>query len=104
MDKFLKESKYKEYTADSCIYMKRVGGQYTYIAVYVDDILIASKSIVMLQDEKKLLQERFNTKDLGEAHTKADVFTSNKVLEQSVAKIWNEQLNQFQLLISITKL
>ena len=39
-----------------------------YIAVYVDDILIASNSIMMLQDEKKLLLERFNTEDLGEAH------------------------------------
>jgi len=68
LDNFLKESKYKQCTADSCIYLKGVGGQYTYIAVYVDDILIASNSIVMLQDEKKLLQERFNTKDLGEAH------------------------------------
>jgi len=37
LDKFLKESKYKQYTTDSCIYIKRVGGQYTYIAVYVDD-------------------------------------------------------------------
>ena len=68
LDNFLKEAKYKQCTADLCIYLKRVGGQYTYIAVYVDDILIASNSIVMLQDEKKLLQERFNTKDLGEAH------------------------------------
>ena len=68
LDNFLKETKYKQCTADSCIYLKRVGEQYTYIAVYVDDILIASNSIVMLQDEKKLLQERFNTKDLGEAH------------------------------------
>ena len=40
----------------------------TYIAVYVGDILIASNSKVMLHNEKKLLQERFNIKDLGEAH------------------------------------
>ena len=68
LDNFLKESKYKQCTADSCIYMKRVGGQYMCIAVYVDDILIASNCIAMLQDEKNLLQECFNTKDLGEAH------------------------------------
>ena len=68
LDNFLKESKYNQRTADSCVDMTRVGGKYTYIAVYLDDILIASNSIVMLQDEKKLLQKRFNSKDLGEAH------------------------------------
>ena len=68
LDKFVKDSEYKQYAADSCIYMKRVGVHYTYIAVYVDNILIASNSKVMLHSEKKLLQERINTKDLGEAH------------------------------------
>ena len=68
LGKFLKDAKYRQCAADSCIYMKQVGVHYTYIAVYVDDILIASNSKVMLHNEKKLLQERFNTKDLGEAH------------------------------------
>lgn len=48
--------------------MKRVEANFVYIAVYVDDLLIAANSIQMLNTEKKLLQNRFKTKDLGEAH------------------------------------
>ena len=68
LDQFLKESGHKQCEADSCIYLKQVGAQYTYIAVYVDDLLIASNDTKMLNAEKKLLQNRFATKDLGEAH------------------------------------
>eukprot|EP00794_Sanderia_malayensis_P002050 gene2050-biopygen1853 len=68
LDQYLKKSGYKQCKADSCIYLKRVGTQYTYIAVYVDDLLIASNDNNMLNKEKKSLQSRFNTKDLGEAH------------------------------------
>ena len=38
LDKFVKDSEYKQCAADSCIYMKQVGVHYTYIAVYVDEI------------------------------------------------------------------
>ena len=68
IDQFLKDSGYKQCKADSCLYMKRVGASFVYIAVYVDDLLFASNDIQMLSAEKKLLQNRFNTKDLGEAH------------------------------------
>ena len=48
--------------------MKQVGLHYTFIADDVDDIMIARYSKMLLRSEKKLLQECFKTKDLGEAH------------------------------------
>eukprot|EP00794_Sanderia_malayensis_P015600 gene15600-biopygen13309 len=38
------------------------------IALYVDDMLIASNSKKMLRKEKEALKDRFKMKDLGEAH------------------------------------
>ena len=67
MDSFLKESGYEQCKSDSCLYVRRVGDDMVIIALYVDDILIASNN-KMLRKEKVALKERFNMKDMGEAH------------------------------------
>ena len=68
MDSFLKESGYEQCKSDSCLYVRRVGDDMVIIALYVDDILIASNNKKMLRKEKVALKERFNMKDMGEAH------------------------------------
>lgn len=51
---------------DSCVYIRR-NQNYTYLLLYVDDILIASKDRVQIQKIKEKLSVEFEMKDLGAA-------------------------------------
>lgn len=52
--------------ADPCLYRKVVNGEWTYILVYVDDVIIASKSKNNIDKAKSIFSKEFKTKDLGE--------------------------------------
>ena len=53
---------------DSCIYFKEVSsGCFIYLLLYVDDILLACKSLIEIQKLKLLLNGEFEMKDLGTA-------------------------------------
>jgi len=47
-------------------YNKLLGGEYIYLLLYVNDMLIASKSISATDKLKKDLSFKFEVKDLGE--------------------------------------
>ena len=68
MHNFLKELDYKQCSSDTCLYTKQVGANFVIIALFVDDLLIASNNMQLLQNEKRLLSGKFEMKDLGEAH------------------------------------
>ena len=73
MDKFLNISGYKQSNADSCIYTKVVSNSedrksLIILALYVDDILIASSDNDMLQKEKQMLSQRYKMEDMGPDH------------------------------------
>ncbi|CAL9017000.1 unnamed protein product [Prunus brigantina] len=53
---------------DNCIYMKMVKSNFIFLVLYVDDILLASSNVQLLQDTKSMLSSSFDMKDLGEAH------------------------------------
>jgi len=48
-------------------YNKLLDGEYIYLLLYVDNMLIASKSISAIDKLKKDLSFEFEMKDLGEA-------------------------------------
>jgi transposase InsO family protein len=52
---------------DECIYLKFCGSKFVFLVLYVDDILLASNDINMLQETKKFLMKSFEMKDLGDA-------------------------------------
>jgi hypothetical protein len=53
---------------DSCVYIQKLhGGDYIYLLLYVDDMLIASKGKVEIDQLKSKLGKEFETKDLGAA-------------------------------------
>lgn len=70
LHKFLIESDYIQSNADPCIYIKRVKLNdkecLVIVAVYVDDLIIASNDTVILLEEKRKLSQRFATVDQGE--------------------------------------
>ena len=72
IDQFLKESEYEQNDADPCIYHKRFRKDdkecITIMAIYVDDLLIASNDSEVIITEKKRLSDRFEMEDLDEAH------------------------------------
>jgi len=48
-------------------YNKLLGGEYIYLLLYVDDMLIVSKSKSVINKFKKDLSSEFEMKDLGKA-------------------------------------
>ena len=72
IDKCVKDSGYTQSDADPCIYSKSVdvdGKKYIMlIAVYVDDILLASNNADMMKEEKAKLSAQFEMEDQGEIH------------------------------------
>ena len=46
-------------------YIKLLGGEYIYLLMYVDDMLITSKSRSAIDKLKKVLSSEFKMKDLG---------------------------------------
>ena len=58
---------YSRTKSDACIYVRREGGQYHYIALYVDDLLFVSPDLAEIQRVKDGLKREYGIKDLGEA-------------------------------------
>ncbi|GJV65527.1 retrovirus-related pol polyprotein from transposon TNT 1-94 [Tanacetum coccineum] len=62
-NRFFKRSSY-----DSCVYYKSYApGEFIYLLLYVDDMLIACKSKAEIGSTKSLLKKEFDMKELGKA-------------------------------------
>ena len=66
IDQFLKGFGYTQSDADPCIYSKLKDSSLMIIALYVDDILLASNDVNLLEAEKIILQTKFEMEDQGE--------------------------------------
>ena len=71
LDNYLKSNGYKQLDADSCLYMKTVRMQngkinFVILLIHVDDILIFSNDVLMLEEEKRAIGTKFKVEDLGE--------------------------------------
>jgi hypothetical protein len=58
---------FKENVEDNCVYEKFKNEKFIFLILYVDDILLASSDVNLLQETKKFLSSKFDMKDLGEA-------------------------------------
>ncbi|RVW43546.1 Retrovirus-related Pol polyprotein from transposon TNT 1-94 [Vitis vinifera] len=66
-DKIVTSFGFIENEFDQCVYMKVNGSKYIFMVLYIDDILLASSDVNLLNDTKRILSANFNIKDLGEA-------------------------------------
>ncbi|KAL5865755.1 hypothetical protein ACOSQ3_003269 [Xanthoceras sorbifolium] len=67
-DQFMLQQKYTKSTHDHCVYFRKLqDGSFIYLLLYVDDMLIASKSQLEIERLKAQLHQEFEMKDLGEA-------------------------------------
>ena len=77
-DTFMIAQKFTRSEFDHCVYFKRLeSGNFIYLLLYVDDMLIASKSLVEIDVLKALVYKEFEMKDLGEVR-------KNFVLEEGL--------------------
>lgn len=67
LDKVLRKYGASPTNGDPCLHSIGKKGDLILIAVYVDDIIIASKDIEQMKILKKHLSQEFETRDLGEA-------------------------------------
>jgi hypothetical protein len=66
-DSFMLSHGFKRSEFDSCVYIKIVHGSPIYLLLYVDDMLIAAKSMKDVAALKSQLSSEFEMKDLGAA-------------------------------------
>ena len=67
LDEELSAHSFTASTADPSLYVYHDNNGSTYLLVYVDDILIAAKTLSSVTKVKKQLMEAFDARDLGEA-------------------------------------
>ena len=89
----MKSISFNQSTADPCIYV-----QDTYIvAVYVDDLIIATKTPEEMQEVKQLQSSQFQMKDMGGLHYCLDTTIEQDTTEKSIG------LYQKQYLLKMLK-
>ena len=67
-DKIVTSFGFIENKFDQCVYMKVNGSKYIFVVLYIDDILLASSDVNLLNDTKRILFANFNMEDLREAY------------------------------------
>jgi hypothetical protein len=65
-DKIIRNFIFKENEEDNCIYAKFKNRKFTFLMLYVDDILLTSTDVNLLLETKKFLFSNFDMKDLDE--------------------------------------
>ena len=72
---------------DKCVYVKNTTSSYVIICLYVDDMLIMGSNNDIIKATKRMLNSKFDMKDLGVADVKLGMKISRKfdglVLSQS---------------------
>ena len=66
-DSTIRKFGFQENVEDNCVYTKFKKEKYIFLVLYVDDILLASSDVNLLQETKKFLSSKFDMKDFGEA-------------------------------------
>ena len=87
LDHLLKNMGFEQTKSDPCLYISSEG-ELCIIAVYVDDILLATKSKKRMKDVKSKLSAQFEVKDLGDLQYLLGVSIIQNRSEKSV---WNGQ-------------
>ena len=81
LDQFLTTINLRQSSADPCIYTSP-GGETVIVAVYVDDILVATETEKTMLKLKRLISQKFEVKDLGEL--KSFLGVQVKVMSDSI--------------------
>ena len=82
---FLFENDYIRSNVDHCLYIKKYSNAVTYVLIWVDDILVGSSNMNVMNNLKMLLHNKFKMVDLG----KLDWFLGIEFhIENDCIKMW----------------
>nr|GEU61594.1 retrovirus-related Pol polyprotein from transposon TNT 1-94 [Tanacetum cinerariifolium] len=101
-DEYMLSNGFKRSSYDSYVYYRSYApGEYIYLLLYVDDMLIACKSNVEIGSTKSLLKREFDMKDLGEAKKilgmKIVKDRSRKIMKVTQSRYISKILNNFRI-------
>ncbi|GJS31119.1 retrovirus-related pol polyprotein from transposon TNT 1-94 [Tanacetum coccineum] len=101
-DEYMLSNGFKRSSYDSCVYYRSYApGEYIYLLLYVDDMLIACKSKAEIGSTKSLLKKEFDMKELGEAKKILGMEIvrdrSRKILRVSQSGYISKILNNFRI-------
>nr|GEX03090.1 retrotransposon protein, putative, Ty1-copia subclass [Tanacetum cinerariifolium] len=83
-DEYMLSNEFKRSSFDRCVYYRSYApGEYIYLFLYVDDMLIACKSKAEIESTKYLLKKKFDMKELEEA---------NKILGMEIIRDQNRKI------------
>ena len=92
---------FEENIVDQCIYIKVSGSKFTFLVLYVDDILLASNNLGLIRETKRFLSQNFDMKDIGEASYVLGIEIhrdrSKKILGLSQKSYINKILERFNM-------
>ena len=83
LDTQLKSMGFAQTKSDPCIYVSTIGEPFI-IAIYVDDIVLVSKTDQRLTEVKREIESKFKVKDLGELHYFLGVKVVQNTEKQSI--------------------
>ena len=86
LDSHLKKMGFVQASSDPCIYRASSGKEpFLLLGVYVDDIVLATKTSARLEEVKKALAQKFDIKDMGKLHH----FLGMKIIQdEATGKVW----------------
>ncbi|GKB82687.1 retrovirus-related pol polyprotein from transposon TNT 1-94 [Tanacetum coccineum] len=101
-DEYMLSNGFKRSSYDSCVYYRSYApGEYIYLLLYVDDMLIACKSKAEIGSTKSLLKKEFDMKKLGEAKKILGIEIvrdrSRKIMRVSQSRYVSKILNNFRI-------
>ncbi|GKB48936.1 retrotransposon protein, putative, ty1-copia subclass [Tanacetum coccineum] len=101
-DEYMLSNGFKRSSYDSCVYYKSYApGEYIYLLLYVDDMLIACKSKADIGSTKSLLKKEFDMKELEEAKKMLGMEIvrdqSRKIMRVSQSGYISKILNNFRI-------
>ncbi|GJZ12758.1 retrotransposon protein, putative, ty1-copia subclass [Tanacetum coccineum] len=101
-DEYMLSNGFKRSSYDSCVYYRSYSpGEYIYLLLYIDDMLIACKSKAKIGSTKTLLKREFDMKELGEANKILGMEIirdqSCKILRVSQSGYVSKILNNFRI-------
>ncbi len=64
----MEQAGFVQSSADPCVFVQTEEGDLTIVAVYVDDLIILTKTPEKMKEVKQSLEGRFKMKDLGKLH------------------------------------
>ena len=93
--------RFRENTVDRCIYLKVSVSKVIFLIMYVNDILLTSNDLRLLNETKKFLSSNFEMKDMGEVSyvIGIEIFRnrSQGLLGLSQKAYINKELERFEM-------